>query len=74
MPTMTVEEAQAKLPAIIAKLNRGEEILLTQGDRLVAKLVGQRNDGRPVFGRGRGMLTVVAEDDEHLQGFEEYLG
>jgi hypothetical protein len=28
---------------------------------------------RPVFGSCRGMLTVVAEDDEHLKDFAEYM-
>jgi hypothetical protein len=29
--------------------------------------------GRPVFGRCRGMMTIVSEDDEHLKDFEEYM-
>ena len=27
----------------------------------------------PQFGNCRGMLTIVAEDDEHLKDFEEYM-
>ena len=27
----------------------------------------------PVFGAGRGTLTVVSEDDEHLNDFQEYM-
>ena len=74
MPTMTIEEAQAKLPELIAQLAPGEEVVLTRNDRPVAKLVGQSVDPpRPVFGRGRGKLVVVSEDDDHLQGFEKYM-
>jgi hypothetical protein len=29
--------------------------------------------GKPVFGRCQGMLTAVAEDDEHLRDFVEYM-
>jgi hypothetical protein len=27
----------------------------------------------PVFGAGRGTLTIVAEDDEHLKDFAEFM-
>src|SRR5947209_8782317 len=27
----------------------------------------------PVFGTGRGTLTIVSEDDEHLKDFQEYM-
>jgi antitoxin (DNA-binding transcriptional repressor) of toxin-antitoxin stability system len=29
--------------------------------------------GKPVFGSCKGMLTVVAEDNEHLRDFGEYM-
>lgn len=74
MPTMTVEEARAKLPELIAQLAPGEEVLLTSDDRPVAKLVRHPGDQpRPVYGRGRGKVVVVSEDDEHLRAFEEYM-
>jgi prevent-host-death family protein len=74
MPTMTIEEAQAKLSELIERLAPGEEIVLTRNARPVAKLVAQSGDApRPICGRGRGKLVVVSEDDEHLQGFEEYM-
>jgi prevent-host-death family protein len=74
MPTMTIEEAQARLPEIIEQLAPGEEVVLTKNARPVAKLVAQPADApRAICGRGRGKLVVVSEDDEHLQGFEEYM-
>ena len=74
MPTMTIEEAQAKLPELIDRLAPGEEVVLTRNARPVAKLVGQPAESpRPVFGRGRGKVVVVSEDEDHLQGFEEYM-
>ena len=74
MPTMTVEEAQAKLAELIEQLAPGEEVVLTRNARPVTKLVGQPAVApRPIFGRGRGKLVVVSEDDDHLQGFEEYM-
>jgi antitoxin (DNA-binding transcriptional repressor) of toxin-antitoxin stability system len=74
MSIMTIEEAQANLPELIARLAPGEEVVLTRDARPVAKLVGQPNkDAQPIFGRGKGKVIIVSEDDDHLQGFEEYM-
>ena len=74
MLIMTIEEAQAKLAELIEHLAPDEEILLTHNAQPVAKLVGEpRADARPIFGRGKGKVIIVSEDDDHLQGFEEYM-
>ena len=39
---ITVEEAQSHLPELIGRLAPGEEILITQDQRPVARLVGER--------------------------------
>jgi antitoxin (DNA-binding transcriptional repressor) of toxin-antitoxin stability system len=73
--TLTLAEAQAQLPEIIHRLNSGEEIVITEGDQVVAKIVGDRRPMRQRRepGLGKGMLTIVTEDDEHLKDFEEYM-
>ena len=72
--TLTVEEAQAKLPELIAKLSPGEEVVITQNDQPVAELhLTAREEPRPQFGSCKGMLTIVAEDDEHLADFKDYM-
>ncbi len=74
MTTITVEEAQANLPELIEHLASGEELVITRNARPVAKLVRPGSEApQPVFGRGRGKVVVVSEDDEHLEGFEEYM-
>ena len=75
MVILTVEEAQATLPELIKRLAPCEEAVLTHNGHPVAKLVGQNypEDARPIFGRGRGELIIVSEDDDHLEGFEEYM-
>jgi antitoxin (DNA-binding transcriptional repressor) of toxin-antitoxin stability system len=73
--TVTLEEAQAKLPELVANLSAGEEVLIVQNERPIAKLVGQgaavRKPRRP--GSAVGKLTILAEDDEHLIDFEAYM-
>ena len=74
MQTITLEEAQSHLAEIIEKLSPGEEVLLTWNNHPVARLISEPGEKpRPVPGRGKGMLTIVSEDDDHLKDFAEYM-
>ena len=74
MATITIYEAQAGLPDIIHKLAPGDEVVITDNDQPVAKLVATPpQKPRPIPGRCKGMLTIIAEDDEHLEDFKEYM-
>ena len=74
MSNVTIEEAQAKLPELIDHLSPGEEVVITRNSQPVAKLVSQpAQPPQPIFGRGKGKVLIVAEDDEHLKDFEEYM-
>ena len=74
--TITVEEAQARLKEIIHQLSPGEEIVITENQHPVAKLVSEQSPKprlRPPPGLGKGMITIVSDDDEHLEDFTEYM-
>ncbi|WP_088260411.1 type II toxin-antitoxin system Phd/YefM family antitoxin [Fimbriiglobus ruber] len=74
MQTITLEEAQNHLADIIEKLAPGEEVVITRGVRPVAKLVLTPCEApQPVPGRGKGMLTIISEDNDHLKDFDEYM-
>jgi antitoxin (DNA-binding transcriptional repressor) of toxin-antitoxin stability system len=75
MSTVTLEKAQANLPEIIDKLAPGEELIITRNDQPVAKLVGQPRSARKPRhpGSAKGKLIILAEDDEHLEDFKEYM-
>ncbi len=74
MPTLTIDEFQARLPQIIDELHPGEELVITRDNRAIAKLVAPVPDKPiPVFGSCKGMLTILAEDDDHLKDFAEYV-
>jgi prevent-host-death family protein len=74
---VTIQEAQAKLFDLIHRLRPGEELVITENDRPVAKLVGEAPTAtpglRPPPGLGKGIITILADDDEHLQDFAEYM-
>ena len=75
MNTVTIEEAQAKLPEIIDKLAPCEELIITRDDQPIAKLVGQQRPARKPRqpGSAKGELIILAEDDEYLEDFKEYM-
>jgi antitoxin (DNA-binding transcriptional repressor) of toxin-antitoxin stability system len=74
MTTVTIPEAQANLPEIVENLKPGEEVILTRNQQPVAKLIPFLSAERqPVFGSCRGKLVIVAEDDEHLKDFSDYM-
>src|SRR5919106_4483075 len=74
MSIVTIEEAQAKLAELIDKITLGEEVIITRNQQPVAQLVPLPSaKPQPVFGNCKGMLTIVAEDGEHLADFKEYM-
>jgi antitoxin (DNA-binding transcriptional repressor) of toxin-antitoxin stability system len=75
MTTITIEDAQAKLPELIGGLAKGEELAITAGDRVVARLVGERSEprGPRVAGFAKGMMTILSDDDDHLEDFAVYM-
>jgi antitoxin (DNA-binding transcriptional repressor) of toxin-antitoxin stability system len=74
---ITVEQAQAKLKELIDHLAPGEEIVITENQQPVAKLIGERSvqPPRPAPGLGKGSILYIAPDfDEPLEEFKDYMG
>ncbi|MBI3268598.1 MAG: type II toxin-antitoxin system Phd/YefM family antitoxin [Planctomycetes bacterium] len=73
--TVTIQEAQARLAEIVAHMSGGEEIVITKDHNPVARLVREpptsRHPRRP--GNCKGLITLLTEDKEHLEGFAEYM-
>ena len=78
MPTITIEEAQARLKEIIHRLKPGEELVITENQQAVAKLIGEpakpARPSRPGPGLCKGMITYMAPDfDAPLEDMKEYM-
>ena len=74
LENITLEEAQAKLPELIDRLTPGAEIVITRNNQPVATLhLPTGAAPQPRFGSCRGALTILAEDGEHLQDFNDYM-
>ena len=73
MHTATMEEVQSHLPELLDKLTPGGEVFITRGGKPVARLVAELPVGVPIPGRCKGMLTIISDDDSHLEDFAEYM-
>jgi len=75
--TISVEDAQHALKELIRGLAPGDEIVITDDQRPVAKLVSETpppKPPRPGPGLCRGMITFIAPDfDAPLEEMKEYM-
>ena len=76
--TITIEEAHANLKELIHQLAPGEEVIITENQQPVAKLVNEQptlaKHPRPGPGLCKGMITYMAPDfDAPLEDMKEYM-
>ena len=75
MATVTIEEAQTKLPELICGLLHGEELIITENDHPIAKLTRSPRTSWPCQpGSAKDKGHWMAEDfDAPLEDFKEYM-
>lgn len=79
MATLSIQEAQARLPDVIRRLKPGDEVVITENGRPVARLIPARpGAGQPEKPRQPGTLrgSVLYMDpdfDAPLDEFKEYM-
>jgi len=73
--TITLTEAKARLTEIVQELRPGDEIVLIDDDKPVARLVGEPNSvqrTRPAPGFMRGPILYSNDFDAPLEELREY--
>ena len=76
MTTVSIQEAQATLSDLIHRLTPDEEVVITENDQPVARLVPAAAHPRPArrLGTLRGTVLYMAPDfDAPLEDFKEYM-
>jgi antitoxin (DNA-binding transcriptional repressor) of toxin-antitoxin stability system len=76
MLTVTIEEAQSKLIELIHGLTTGEDVVITEHDQPVARLVQTAPTlaKQPrQFGTLKGTVLSMEHFDDPLEDFEEYM-
>ena len=73
--TISIEQASAQLGGLVRALGPNDEIVLTDNDKPVARIVADRNEAKPrTAGNCQGMLEIVDEsDDDILDHFQDYM-
>lgn len=66
--TITIEDAQSKLPQLLDELAPGEELVLQRGGKPVAKLVRLQTEvhGKRLLGFAKGEFVVPDDFDDPL--------
>ncbi len=75
MNTVTIEEAQANLAELIDHLPLGGQLTITRNQQPIARLLAEempKSQPRKA-GSAKGILTILAEDDDHLKDFADYM-
>ena len=71
MASVTLEEAQANLGGLIHQLAPGDELIVTEGNQPIARIVVPKP--RVKLGAMRGSVVYMAPDfDAPLDDFKEY--
>jgi prevent-host-death family protein len=76
LATMTVEEAQLNLKDLIHQVAAGQEIIITENQQPVARLISElpKKKQRPAPGLGKGSIIYMDPDfDAPLEDFKEYM-
>ena len=73
--TVSLQEAAGNLKQLIDQLAPGDELVITDEDQPVAKLVSEPKKSAEFRkpGLGKGMITIVEDDQSHLDDFAEYM-
>ena len=83
MTIIALEQAQTTLAELIHRLTPGEEVIIFENDRAVARLVlnplspTQQNEPKNQWpckaGSAKGKIRIAADFDEPLEEFKEYM-
>lgn len=74
MTTISLQEAGANLEELIHRLSPGEEVVITENDQPVARLIAASPPSRriPKLGTQRGSVISMDHFDDPLEDFREY--
>ncbi|KOR29624.1 hypothetical protein TI05_07680 [Achromatium sp. WMS3] len=72
---VSINEAQLRLPELIKQLAMNDEIVITEEERPIARLVSQAytKQHNRIPGSAKGKLRIITEDTAHLDDFKDYM-
>jgi len=74
MTTITIQEAKSKLSDLIQQLKPGDEVVITENNQPVARLIPATTPPQRKLGTLKGTVTYMAADfDAPLDELKEYM-
>ncbi len=78
MHQVTLEEAKHSLFTLIQNVLKGEEIVITQNKKPIAKLISaSKEDSKSHMkikaGSAKGLIKIADDFDEPIEDFKEYM-
>lgn len=74
MHEVVPKEAQIRLSDLIDEAIKGEEVVISKGERPVVRLVPvSGNGGHPSFGSPKGLNEISEDFDAPLDDFQPYM-
>jgi len=72
--TIPLEQASEQLTGLVRALGPGDEIVLTENDKPIARIVPSAARPKRVAGTCKGLLEILDDsDDVILEHFKEYM-
>ena len=72
MQQIEISRLPEQLPALLATVSQGAEIILTQDEQPIAKLIPYRPARRRKAGSAAGQIVMSPDFDEPLEDFRDY--
>ncbi|HXJ21523.1 MAG TPA: type II toxin-antitoxin system Phd/YefM family antitoxin [Polyangia bacterium] len=66
MKPVNVHDAKTHFSKLLARVERGEEVVIARAGEPIARLVPEKKRSAPVFGSDRGKLAVPDDFDASL--------
>jgi prevent-host-death family protein len=74
MCRVSLQEAQEMLAVLVQQVLQGEEVIITQDDRpLVRMIPAKQTRPRAHFGSAKGLIAIADDFDEPLDDFKDYM-
>lgn len=74
MYQVPLEQAKAQFSQLIQEAIKGQEIVITENDMPLLKLVSiAKSKPRAQFGSAKGLITMSDDFDAPLEDFKEYM-
>ena len=74
MHAVTLPEASSNLPSLVKEVQAGEEVLILDNQKPVAKLVSMDAiSNAPQFGSAKALFEIADNFDEPMECFKDYM-